>query len=196
MACCRGVADDEHHGLKLVGRVAGLTVPTQISSGSFDAAGVPPLRFTEQRLPRGTKAANFQRDAGKISFSGLSTEFAPREGAQDRLSGMVQLGAVVAAEPLLRGVGTKAVMFVAGANGDAGVWAFDCVAVETVATRDRRRHGECAQVRARSARALRRARVQVWLEPAQHYLPVRATQKSGLDDEGFELRQQSVEANP
>jgi hypothetical protein len=32
--------------------------------------------------------------------------------------------------------------------------------------------------------------VQVWIDAAHHYLPVRATQKSGPDDEGFELRLQ------
>ena len=185
--------DGEHYELKLVASVAGLSVLTQISSGGFDAAGVAPLRFTDQRLRRGTKAANFQRDAGKITFSGPATEFALREGAQDRLSWMVQLGAVVAAEPQLRGVGAKVLMYVVGANGDAGVWAFDCVAVEPVTT-------GAGTVNAlkfvREPREPYDTQVQVWLDPAQHYLPVRATQRSGPNDEGFELRLQSVELNP
>jgi hypothetical protein len=37
--------------------------------------------------------------------------------------------------------------------------------------------------------------VQVWIDPARHYLPVRATQKSGTGDEGFELRLQSADVN-
>ena len=185
--------DGEHYELKLVASVAGLGVLTQISSGGFDAAGVAPLRFTDQRLRRGTKAANFQRDAGKITFSGPATEFALREGAQDRLSWMVQLGAVVAAEPQLRGVGAKVVMYVVGANGDAGVWAFDCLATEPVAT-------GAGTVNAlkfvREPREPYDTQVQVWIDPAQHYLPVRATQRSGPDDEVFELRLQSIELNP
>ena len=185
--------DGEHYELKLVGSVAGLTVLTEVSSGGFDAAGVAPMRFTDQRLRRGTKAANFQRDAGKITFSGPSVEFPLREGAQDRLSWMVQLGAIVAAEPKLRGVGAKVVMYVVGANGDASVWAFDCAAVESVTT-------GAGTVNAlkfvREPREPYDTQVQVWIDPAQHYLPVRATQKSGSNDEGFELRLQSVETNP
>jgi hypothetical protein len=185
--------DAEHYELKLVGSVAGLSVLTQVSNGGFDAAGVAPLRFTDQRLRRGTKAANFQRDAGKITFSGPSTEFPLRDGVQDRLSWMVQLGAIVAAEPQLRGVGAKVVMYVVGANGDASVWAFDCTAVESVTT-------GAASVNAlkfvREPREPYDTQVQVWIDPAQHYLPVRATQKSGPGDEGFELRLQSAETNP
>ena len=182
--------DGEHYELKLEGRVAGLSVLTQISQGAFDADGVAPLRFTDQRLRRGTKAANFQRAAGKITFSGPSTEFPLRDGTQDRLSWMVQLGAIVAAEPKLRGVGAKIVMNVVGANGDASVWAFDCTAIESVAT-------GAGSVNAlkyvREPREPNDTQVQVWIDPAQHYLPVRAMQRSGTGEEVFELRLQSVE---
>jgi len=184
--------EGERYELRLEGRVAGLTVLTQVSSGTFDAAGIAPLRFTDQRLRRGTKAANFQREAGKITFSGPSTEFALRDGVQDRLSWMVQLGAIVAAEPKLRGVGAKVVLYVVGANGDASVWAFDCVAAESVTT------GAGAVDALKFVREPREpydTQVQVWIDPAQHYLPVRATQKSGANDEGFELRLQSAETH-
>ena len=36
--------------------------------------------------------------------------------------------------------------------------------------------------------------VQVWLDPKRHDLPVRATQKSGAGDEGYELRLLEVRA--
>ena len=185
--------DGERYELRLEGRVAGLSVLTQVSSGAFDASGIAPLRFTDQRLRRGTKAVNFQRDAGKITFSGPSTEFPLREGMQDRLSWMVQLGAIVAAEPQLRGVGAKVMMHVVGANGDASVWAFDCTAIEPVAS-------GAGSVNAlkfvREPREPYDTQVQVWLDPLQHYLPVRATQKSGSGDEVFELRLRSVETPP
>ena len=185
--------DGDRYELRLEGRVAGLSVLTQISSGGFDADGIAPLRFTDQRLRRGTKAANFQRDAGKITFSGSSTEFPLRDGVQDRLSWMVQLGAILAAEPKLRGVGAKVSMVVVGANGDASVWAFDCVAVESVATGA----GAVSALKfVREPREPYDTQVQVWVDPLQHYLPVRATQKSGPNDEGFELRLQSIETGP
>ena len=185
--------DGDRYELRLEGRVAGLSVLTQISSGGFDADGIAPLRFTDQRLRRGTKAANFQRDAGKITFSGSSTEFPLRDGVQDRLSWMAQLGAILAAEPRLRGVGAKVAMVVAGANGDASVWAFDCVAVESVATGA----GAVSALKfVREPREPYDTQVQVWVDPLQHYLPVRATQKSGPNDEGFELRLQAIETSP
>jgi len=183
----------DHYMLRLQAQVAGLTLLTQVSTGGFDAAGLAPLRFTDQRVRRGTKAANFQREAGKITFSGPSTEFALSDGAQDRLSWMVQLGAIVAAEPGLRAAGSKVVLVVVGANGDAGVWAFDCLGVEPVATGA----GSVDALKfVREPREPYDTQVQVWLDAAQHYFPVRATQKSGPDDEGFELRLQSAGEPP
>ncbi len=183
----------DRYELKLDGSVAGLSVLTQISSGGIDGAGVAPLRFTDQRLRRGTKAANFRREVGKISFSGSTAEFPLDEGAQDRLSWMVQLGAIVAAEPKLRSIGAKVVMHVVGANADASVWIFDCVAIESVATGA----GTVSALKfVREPREPYDTLVQVWLDPERHYLPVRATQKSGPSDEGFELRLQSVDTHP
>lgn len=185
--------EGDRYELRLDGRVAGLSVLTQVSSGAFDAAGIAPLRFTDTRLRRGTKAANFQRAAGKITFSGPSTEFPLRDGVQDRLSWMVQLGAVVAAEPSLRDVGARVVLYVVGANGEASVWAFDCTAIEPVTTGA----GTADALKfVREPREPYDTQVQVWIDPAQHHLPVRATQKSGPNDEGFELRLQSVETPP
>lgn len=178
----------DHYELRLAGSVAGLALLTQLSSGGFDAAGVAPVRFTDQRLRRGTKAANFQRAAGKITFSGPATEFALREGAQDRLSWMVQLGAIVAADGRLREAGARVALYVVGANGDASVWAFDGVGTEPVATGE----GTVSALKfVREPREPYDTQVQVWIDPTHHYLPVRATQKSGPDDEGFELRLQS-----
>ena len=175
----------DHYELRLVASVSGLTVLTQVSTGGFDAAGIAPQRFTDQRLRRGTAAANFQRAAGKITFSGPSTEFPLRDGAQDRLSWMLQLAAIVAAEPHLATPGAKVVMYVVGSHGDASVWSFRCVGPETVDTRA----GGIAAVRfTREPREPYDTTVQVWLDPLQHHLPVRATQKSGEKDEGFDLR--------
>jgi hypothetical protein len=176
--------------LRLDGRVAGATVLTQISRGGFDAAGVAPERFTDQRLRRGTKAANFQRAAGKITFSGPSVEFALGEGTQDRLSWMIQLAAIVAAEAPLREIGATVVMAVVGANGDRSVWSFVCEGVEALTLAG---GGVEALKFVREPRGPYDTRLQVWLDPGRQHLPVRATQKSGPDDEGFELRLQSAE---
>ena len=179
----------DHYELKLEAKVGGLSVLTQVSAGAFDAAGVAPQRFTDQRLRRGTTAANFQREAGKITFSGPLTEYALRDGAQDRLSWMVQLAAIVAAEPHLAQAGARVAMYVVGSHGDAGVWVFRCLGPEAVSTGA----GTVDAIKfTREPREAYDTTVQVWLDPAQHDLPVRATQRSGPNDEGFELRLQEV----
>jgi hypothetical protein len=175
----------DRYELKLEARVSGLPVLTQISSGAFDDAGIAPQRFTDKRLARSMTAANFQRGADKITYSGASESFPLRAGAQDRLSWMIQLGAVVAAEPQLSRPGAKVVMFVTGSHGDAGVWSFRCVGPEALSTRS----GSVETVKfVREPREANDTTVQVWLAPQQHELPVRATQKSGPSDEGYELR--------
>jgi hypothetical protein len=181
----------DRYELKLDFKLSGLTILSQASSGAFDAAGIAPVRFTDQRFKRGTTAANFQREADKITYSGSASEFALRSGAQDRLSWMMQLAAIVAAEPQLAKPGAKVVMYVTGAHGDAGVWVFRCIGPEAVELRG-------APVNAvkfiREPREPYDTAVQVWLDPKQHDLPVRATQKSGANDEGYELRLLEVRA--
>jgi hypothetical protein len=185
--------EGDHYELRLEARVAGLPVLTQVSTGGFDAAGIAPLRFTDQRLRRAATAANFQRAAGKITFSGPSTEFALRTGAQDRLSWMVQLAAIVSAEPALAKPGARVLMVVVGSHGDADVWAFHCEGAETVVTGV----GAVPAIKySREPRETYDTTVQVWLDPARHGLPVRAVQKSGPSDDGFDLRLQEVPGVP
>ena len=183
----------DRYELTLKGSVGGVAVLTQVSSGTFDAAGVAPLRFTDQRLRRGTVAANFQRAAGKATFSGPTTEVPLQPGAQDRLSWMVQLAAVVAADPKHRETGSKVTMQVIGAHGEAGSWTFRCVGPDTVASRSGPIH---ALKFVREPREPYDTTVQVWLDPQRHDLPVRATQKNGPSDDGFELRLQEMIVGP
>jgi Protein of unknown function (DUF3108) len=158
----------DRYELKLDARVGGVPVLMQVSAGGFDGAGLAPLRFTDQRLRRGTTAANFQREAGKITFSGPATEFALREGAQDRLSWMIQLAAIVAAEPRLGEAGAKVAMVVVGSHGDAGVWVFRCAGSEPVSTGA----GTVDAIKfIREPREVYDTTVQVWLDPAQHGMP-------------------------
>jgi hypothetical protein len=179
-----------HYELRFEARVSGLSVLTQVSSGAFDAHGVAPERFTDQRLRRSATAANFQRAAGKITFSGSGSEYPLRDGAQDRLTWMVQLAAIVAAEPRLAVPGGKVVMFVVGARGEGDVWSFRCIGPETVSTGE----GSVAAIKfLREPREPHDTTVQVWLDPARSHLPVRALQQSG-DDEPFDLRLREIAA--
>ncbi|KNZ34052.1 MAG: hypothetical protein AD742_01020 [Methylibium sp. NZG] len=183
----------ERYEARLEGRLAGIVVLTQVSQGGFDEAGVAPLRFTDRRTAGAVQAANFQREVGKISFSGPSVEYPLLIGSQDRLSWMVQLAAVVAAEPRRLQEGGKVVIHVVGARGDSRLWVFRFAGNETISA---------VAGTVRAARFVREAteahdtRVDVWLDPLRHHLPARALLRSGADDEGLELLVQEAAAVP
>jgi hypothetical protein len=144
-------------------------VMTQTSEGRLETRGLEPERFVDSRLGRNAQAANFQRAKGIISFSGPSQTYAWQSGTQDRLSWMIQLPAILAAqEPT---AGQRYAMTVVGARGDADVWTFQFMDWETVTT---------PSGAFRSARLVREARrpndqqVEIWLDPEKNYQPVRA----------------------
>lgn len=179
---------------RLQARVIGFTLLTQVSQGSFDAAGLAPLRFTDQRARKAARAANFQREAGKITFSGPRDEFALPAGSQDRLSWMIQLPAVLAAEPKRAAAGGEVVLYVAGARADVDVWTLRCIGAETVETAS----GPVRTVKfMRTPRSPKDTLAEVWLDPTRHYLPVRARLTSGAnEDDAFELVLRELRAAP
>ena len=185
--------DGDRYEARLEARLGGITVLTQISEGGFDAAGVAPLRFTDQRVRGGLRAANFQREAGKISFSGPSVEYPLLIGSQDRLSWMIQLAAVLEAQPPRLQDSGKVVIHVVGARGDAKLWVFRFVGLEAIET-------GVGVVQAakfvREAADVYDTRVEVWLDPQRHHLPARALLRAGPDDEGLELLLQDAGAVP
>ncbi len=175
--------------------VAGFNVLTQASQGGFDAAGLAPLRFTDQRGHRAARAANFQRDARKITYSSKRDEYALPEGAQDRLSWMIQLPAVVAAEPRRALPGGEVLMVVSGARADVAVWTFVFVGAETIETAK----GPVRTLRfTRTPQGPKDLLADVWLDPARHHLPLRVQLSQGEDGDVLEmlLREQRSPAAP
>ncbi|CAG1017155.1 hypothetical protein BURC_01779 [Burkholderiaceae bacterium] len=173
-----------HYEVRLEGRVAGMAVLTEVSTGTLDGHGLAPLRFTDARIRRGTNAANFQRDKGKITFSGPQTEYPLLPGSQDRVSWMLQIAAVLNAEPQHAAPGGKVAFFVVGARGDADVWVFRYVGAEKVSTDE----GELAAVKfTREPRKPYDRGVEIWLAPARQYLPVRARFTTSANGDEFEL---------
>jgi hypothetical protein len=142
------------------------------SRGQIDAEGVAPLRHTELRRAREQRAVNFQRDAARITFSGPQAVFALPPGAQDRLSWMVQLPAIVEAEPALARAGASVTLFVAGTRGDAEAWRFEVLGHETLAL-PAGAVGQALHLRREPTRPYD-TRVEVWLDPQRQHLPVRA----------------------
>ena len=186
--------DGDRYEARLEGKLGSMTLLTQISSGGFDADGIAPERFTDWRVRRSTVAANFQRPAGKVTFSGAEQELPLQPGMQDRVSWMVQLAAIVAAQPSLRNPGAKIVMHIVGAHGDASVWTFHYSGRETVQTG----LGPVATIKyaRESEGGAYDTRAAAWLDAAHHYLPARATMRSGPNDDGFELLLEGVDGAP
>lgn len=172
------------YALHLQGRVAGVNLLEWASQGLIDAAGIAPERFALRRRGRDSQAANFQRGAGKITFSGPTHELPLLPGAQDRLSWMLQLPAIVAAAPERFGAGTSVVLFVASARGGGDVWTFVVQGPAAV--------GETPALRlVREPRRLYDTRAEIWLDPAHHFLPLRIVQTPTGGGASLELVRES-----
>ncbi len=94
------------------------------SHGALDEHGLAPERFITKPTRGGARAVNFQRDTGRVSYSGPTGQVALVAGAQDRLSWMVQLLALVQAHPQGQGLPPQVPLWVAGPQGDGADWWF------------------------------------------------------------------------
>jgi len=174
----------EHYRARFAAMSGGAPLLAWDSTGGFDDAGIAPARYTDRRRDRGTQAANFRRELGKVTYSGPAVEHALPPGAQDRLSWMLQLAAIAAAEPALVGPGGRVSFLVVGARGDADVWTFLHRGEETLALAE----GSTATVRLlREPGRAFDTRAEVWLAPARHYLPVRARLSNASESEALLL---------
>lgn len=170
---------------KLEGRVASFVILDWVSRGTTDAAGIAPERFVIRKKGRDANAANFQRAAGKLTWSGSTSEQPLVPGMQDRLSVMVQIAGIVAADPARFSRTSERIrVFVSGARADADLWTFDVLGLETVQTS--RGAVRAVHVR-REPRKQYDTRVDFWLDPARPHGPVRAELRNATDDEALEL---------
>jgi hypothetical protein len=176
----------QQYELTLAGSIGGVEAIGWHSRGGFDDAGVAPERFVVRERGRERLAANFQRDGsatvptrGRITFSGPSVEWPLPAGAQDRVSWIVQLAAILQARPSLASEGTRISLWVIGARGDADLWTFEARA--DTAEADSPTPGATERP-ARGAAGLRLVRdparpydlrVEVWPDAAHQHLPAR-----------------------
>ena len=154
----------------LKGTVAGLALINWTSQGGFDAAGVAPGRYVEKRLGKSAREATFVRGESRIDFSGSAPDIPLVPGAQDRVSWLVQLQAILTADPAKAKAGGRVVMPVVGVRGRAETWTFEPSGAETIKT-------PAGNLRTQKlTRVLRQpddTRAEVWVEPARQFLPVR-----------------------
>jgi hypothetical protein len=166
----------------------------RVSQGSLQRHGIEPERYAESRRGREQRAVNFQREAGLITFSGAERRLPLLQGAQDRLSWMLQLSSVMAANPALGEPGRVVLIRVASPRGDAEVWQFDVLGVDPAAA---------DSVTAPSGLHLRRQAerpydtdVDVWLDAGRHHLPVRLSLRARPDGAVTEWNLQTLQLNP
>lgn len=126
-----------------------------VSTGSLDEHGVAPERFLSQPSRGGARAVNFQRDTGLVSYSGPTGQVALLPGAQDRLSWLVQLLALVQGHPEGAPVPSRWPIWVAGPQGDGADWWFELTVTPTA-------QGPCWHLRRRAEQRYE-VQVQAWV---------------------------------
>jgi hypothetical protein len=166
------------------------------SRGQFDAAGLAPERFTVARRGRDRHAANFQRDKALVTFAGPAAQWPLAAGMQDRMSWMLQLGAIMQAQPELAALGQQLHLWVVGAHGDASVWTFTVGAAEPDPPNPATGLAPTVGMvyLQREAAHPYDTQVQVWLDPAQHHLPVRVVFRRRAGAESTELWLRALQA--
>jgi len=148
---------------------------TMESAGQVGPHGLAPLRFADKGKTE--VAAHFEPDKGRISFSANTPPAPWQPGAQDRVSVVLQLGGLLAANPAGFADGSTITVFTVGPR-DAEDWTFRVEGAEVLQLP----YGELATLRlARQPRRPYDQKVELWYAPALGYLPVRnkITQASG-----------------
>jgi hypothetical protein len=180
--------DGDRYALQLQASLPQGRVVEQHSQGGFDEAGLAPLRLADRRGGRDVRAANFQRDHRKISFSGPRWQWPLYGGTQDRLSWLVQLVAIAAAAPDAMHEGGELSMWVAGTRGALAIWRFEVRGREPLAAPN----GEASAWRlVREPVFPYDVRIEVWLDPVRGHWPLkmRQTQVPGGEPLEWTLRE-------
>lgn len=139
----------------------------QTSTGTLGHEGLMPTRFSDKS--RSELAAHFQRDKNIISFSTNTPDVPLLKGAQDRLSVVLQLGALLGADPDRFPPGTMLSVQTVSQR-EAEMWQF-------VVERSERLdlpYGEVHTLKlSRNPRREFDQRIELWLAPSLGFLPAR-----------------------
>ncbi|MDO9357580.1 MAG: DUF3108 domain-containing protein [Polaromonas sp.] len=167
--------DGQSYDAKMVVSAFGLGSRSMASSGRITGDGLAPTRFLDKS--RSERAAHFDADKGKITFSANTPDAPWVKGAQDRVSVFVQLASLLAGDPSKYPAGSSVSLFTAGPTG-ADTWTF------VVDTEEKLNlpAGEISAVKlTRKPQRDYDQTVEVWLAPSVAWLPVRSriTQQNG-----------------
>ena len=147
----------------------------QTSRGQIDGLGLAPERFSDKY--RSEVAAHFNRAKGLVSFSANTPSLVLQPGAQDRLSVLVQLAALVASAPQHFGPGTTLQVQTIGPR-DGDLWLFMFGTMEALELPGGPQQGLKL---VRQPRQPYDQKLEVWLAPGLSYLParIRITEANG-----------------
>jgi len=180
--------DGQRYDAKLEVGAFLLGTRSQNSQGTLGAEGLMPTRFGDKY--RTEIASHFQRDKGVISFSTNAPDVAMHKGAQDRLSVVIQIAALLAADPERFPPGTM-LAFQTVASRDAEVWLFQIEKSEAQSLP----YGELQTLKVnRKPRKEFDQSIELWLAPSLGYLPVRLRVTNANGD--FVDQQLSTVAKP
>ena len=148
---------------------------TQTSRGQIGAQGLAPARFSDKF--RSEVAAHFNQDQAKVTFSANTPDAPLLSGAQDRLSVLIQLAALVASAPERFEAGTTLTIQTIGPR-DADLWLFTVGELESMALPGGTVQGLKLT---RNPRQPYDQQVVIWLAPQLGYLParIRITEANG-----------------
>jgi len=139
---------------------------------------VAPLRLVERERGRDRRTLQFDRDAGRVHFSGASGAPAIAQGAQDRWSWIAQLAAIAEAQAARGPPPDHWDLQVAGLRGDVERWTFRVLPPGDPPPELRGNDLSAAGRRAPALLHVLRAtdqpydlRIEAWLAPSLHHLP-------------------------
>jgi hypothetical protein len=177
--------DGEHYDASLSLNFLFRTFRSQHSTGAIGPTGIEPQRFSDKR--RTEVASHFVRDQKTVMFSNNSPSMPLLAGAQDRLSVVMQLGALMAGDPARYPPGSVIAVQTVGTS-DAEIWTFNVSGEERLTVQA----GEFTVRRlTRNPRKPFDDKVELWLAPELGYLPVRIRQTLANEDfVDLQLREQ------
>ncbi|MDP2817500.1 MAG: DUF3108 domain-containing protein [Polaromonas sp.] len=167
--------DGEAYQASMVVSAFGLGERSMASRGHITGDGLAPTRFLDKS--RSERAAHFQPDKGKITFSANTPDVPWQPGAQDRASVFVQLASLLAGDPAKYPVGSSVSLYTVGPTG-ADTWTFVVEAEEKLNLPA----GEFGTVKlTRKPQRDYDQAVEAWLAPSLAWLParIRITQHNG-----------------
>lgn len=157
----------DRYEASLVVSVPGGLARRQASEGTLGPRGIEPVRFSER--VRSEEATHFDRAQGRILFSSNRPDAPFQPGAQDRLTVLLQVAAIVASDPARFATGAS-VTLQAATTREALDWTFTVEGQEELALPG----GTVEAIKlTRPAQRDYDLRIELWLAPGADYGPAR-----------------------